>query len=112
MICARSRTVLAASLIGAAALLSLGPAPAQAALPTGNLVVNGDAETGPSGEGGQAFRPPGWTLSTDISQIKYGTGHAPASDAADPVTRGATALFAGGPGTSVRTMAQVLALDA
>ncbi len=105
------KTMLAAALAGAAAFLSLGPASAQAALPAGNLIVNGDAETGPSGEGGQVFRPPGWTLSTDISQIKYGTGHAPSGDAADPVAHGATALFAGGPGTAVRTMGQVLALD-
>src|SRR3954452_18213065 len=110
MHCARSSTL--AALIGAAALLSLGPASAQAALPTGNLIVNGDAETGPSGEGGQVFRPPGWELSTDISQIRYATGHAPAGDAADPVAAGATALFAGGPGNAPRTMRQVLALDA
>src|SRR4051794_23336405 len=51
------KTMLAAALPGAA-LLSLGPASAQAALPAGNLIVNGDAETGPSGEGGQVFRPP------------------------------------------------------
>src|SRR3954469_15987698 len=79
------------------ALAAAGPA--HATIPTGNLVVDGDAETGGhANDAASTVNPPAsaWTITQDagISQVAYGSpGGFPTA-----YTGSGNAFFAGGPG--------------
>src|SRR3954468_5719955 len=77
-------------------LALLAAAPAEAAIPPGNLLVNPGAEAGPGSPDSSAIDPPpGWTVAGDFTAVQYG---APAfltlQDGA--ALGGGTNFFAGG----------------
>ena len=84
-------------LLGLALLAPLALAPAaQAALPSGNIVNNGDAEDGPGATNQtDSFPPPSWEDVT-FTAVQYGSGGFPSmSDSA--AIGGDLNFFAGGP---------------
>jgi hypothetical protein len=71
--------------------------PANAALPAGNVVQNGDAEAGPGATSDtQTQAPPGWDTIPNFTAVVYGTGAFP-SAAISTSIRGGANFFAGGP---------------
>jgi hypothetical protein len=77
--------------------IALCAAPAQAALPTGNVVVNGNAEGGP-GATNATDHPavPGWDTIPNFTAVVYGTPQFP-STAVSATNGGGSNFFAGGP---------------
>ena len=79
----------------AAPLLLAGSA--NAALPAGNLVQNGDAEAGPGATNEtDAPPPPNWQILPNFTAVVYGTGSFP-SAADSTAIGGGNNFFAGGP---------------
>jgi hypothetical protein len=95
------------SLATLAAVLLL-TAPASAALPAGNLVVNpgADAALGATDSGTQVALP-GWTVTGSLTAVAYGT---PAFLTTEDATRlgGGANFFAGGPDGDTNTASQVI----
>ena len=88
------------ALLASAAILPLGlfAAPAHAVLPSGNVIVNGNAETGPGAiNTGEVATPPGWTAVPNFTQVQYGgsAGFPTTMDSA--AISGGNNFFAGGP---------------
>jgi hypothetical protein len=77
--------------------IALYTAPAQAALPSGNVVANGDAEAGP-GATNSTDHPtvPGWDTIPNFTAVVYGTPQFPAT-AVSAANGGGSNFFAGGP---------------
>jgi hypothetical protein len=100
----------------AAALVWLGAAlAANADLFNTNLIVNGDAESGPgSGNGGFVNSIPGWAI-TDITMcavVQYGaSGGFPLPTDPGPANRGAN-FFAGGPTVGYSALSQTVDVSA
>jgi hypothetical protein len=95
------------SLAALAAALLLA-APASAALPSGNLVVNPGAEAGPGATDSSAQVPlPGWTVTGPLTAVAYGTSGFLTTDDASRLGGGVN-FFAGGPDGSVNTASQVI----
>jgi hypothetical protein len=71
---------------------------ASAVLPTGNIVVNGDAEAGPAATNAtDAPAPAGWQQLPNFTAVAYGSGGAfPSTSIAGPIGGGRN-FFAGGP---------------
>jgi hypothetical protein len=96
----RTRAV-AAGVLAAAALAS--GATAQAAVPDGNLVVNGDAESGVGATDSSTVAPvpiPGWATTTNFTEHAYqDTGDFPTTSAS-ALIGGGRQFFAGGPGAT------------
>ncbi len=92
-------------------VLAVTAGPAGATLPTGNVIVNGDAEDGNATADYFVTRTPsGWTPSpSGITEVAY--------DAVPPMPKlsggaGNTAYFIGGNGSTTREMTQVIDLSA
>ena len=88
------------ALLVTAAILPLGlfAAPAHAVLPSGNVIVNGNAETGPGAiNDSEVATPPGWTTLPNFTQVQYGgsAGFPTTMDSA--AINGGNNFFAGGP---------------
>jgi hypothetical protein len=91
-----------------AGLTLAAAAPAGAAVPSGNLVVNPGAEAGPGApDSSQQLPLPGWTVESTFTAVQYG---APAFlTAADSAALGGGAnFFAGGPGGAASAATQVI----
>ena len=96
-------------LAAAAAVIALAlavAAPAGAAVPGGNLVVNGGADAGPGATDSSSIAaPPGWTVESTFTAVAYGTPDFPtAADAAR--LGGGVNFFAGGPGGAASAATQ------
>jgi hypothetical protein len=79
-----------------AAVLALA-GPAGAALPTGNIVVNGDAEGGAGATNvTDVFAPPAWDVLPNFTAVAYGTDDFPSTDVSAAIGGGSN-FFAGGP---------------
>ena len=93
------------SLVAALAAGWLGAygAPARAAVPAGNLIVNGNAESGTGSSDSSTTAPvpiPGWTTTPNITEHTYdpaGSGAFPDVNASAAIG-GGNQFFAGGPG--------------
>ncbi len=102
------RAVLAAT---AALLLLIGwPRAADATIPSGNLVVNGGAEVGPSSEVGERHPISGWTTTggpNGFMTVDYRASGDPSlrMHVDDPSTPGCRAFFGGGEGVTTPTSA-------
>ncbi len=67
---------------------------------TSNLIVNGDAESGVGGNGGEVASVPDWTTSGNFTVVSYDAGGGfPTPSDPGPPDRGAN-FFAGGEGAS------------
>jgi hypothetical protein len=97
-----------AAVIGVALVAA---APAGAVVPTGNLVVNPGAEAGPaSPDASQQLPPPGWTVESTFTAVRYGApGFLTAADSA--ALGGGANFFAGGPGGATSAATQVIDLS-
>src|SRR3954467_13688900 len=90
----------------AAALLVA--APAAAAVPAGNLVVNPGAEAAAgAGDSSTQLPLPGWAVESSFTAVKYGAPDFLTSEDATRL-RGGTNFFAGGPGGEVSAASQVI----
>jgi len=87
-------------------------APAGAAVPTGNLVVNPGAEAAPGAADASSQLPlPGWTVESTFTAVQYGTpSFLTAADSA--ALGGGANFFAGGPGGSVGSATQLIDVSA
>jgi hypothetical protein len=95
-------------LVGLAAAALFAAAPAGAAVPAGNLLVNPGAEAGPGAADSATQLPlPGWTVESTFTAVQYG---APAFlTAADSTALGGGVnFFAGGPGGAASAATQVV----
>src|SRR3954454_6606676 len=94
--------------LAALAAAMLLAAPASAALPAGNLVVNPGAEAGPGAtdSGGQPALP-GWTVTSTFTAVAYGTPEFLTTDDAAKLGGGAN-FFVGGPGGEVSSASQTI----
>ncbi len=71
--------------------------PAGAALPAGNIVVNGNAEGGPGATNTtDVFAPPGWEALPNVTAVAYGTDQFPGTEISSAIGGGSN-FFAGGP---------------
>ena len=95
---------------GVAAIALLAAAPANAAVPSGNLVVNPGAEAGAGRPGRLAAAPlPGWTVESTFTAVQYGApGFLTAADST--ALGGGVNFFAGGPGGALGAATQVVDL--
>src|SRR5919198_1848450 len=88
-------------------------APAGAAVPSGNLLVNPGAEAGPGApDDSQAVAPPGWNVESTFTAVQYGAsgGFPTAADGA--ALGGGANFFAGGPGRATSAATQVVDVSA
>lgn len=114
----RTRMSLVALL--AAGCLGVCGGAARAAVPAGNLIVNGDAESGTGSSDSATTAPiptPGWTTTTNITEHTYdpaGSGNFPDVNAGAAIG-GGNQFFAGGPangaGNDVETATQDVAVS-
>jgi hypothetical protein len=90
-----------------------GPAGAAPLVPTGNMLANPGAEQGPASSDAMiTAAPPGWSPSTGMTQVRYGTsGGFPGTDVSAAID-GANAFFAGGDGVSASSGYQIIFLTA
>ena len=98
-------------LFALAAVALLAAAPGQAAVPSGNLLVNPGAEAGPGAPDSSAQLPlPGWTVESTFTAVQYG---APAflTVADSTALGGGVNFFAGGPGGALSAATQVVDLS-
>jgi hypothetical protein len=70
-----------------------------------NLIVNGDAEAGPGGDGSTVEPAPGWTTTGNFNVIQYGQDDYVAPTDPGPPDRGNN-FFAGGPNDPLSTASQ------
>ena len=101
----------------AAGWLGVYGGPARAAVPAGNLIVNGNAESGTGSSDSSTTAPvpiPGWTTTPNITEHTYdpaGSGAFPDVNASAAIG-GGNQFFAGGPGNgagnTVETATQVV----
>ena len=93
--------------IAAITLMTVLPAAASAQSFGTNLIVNGDAETGPAGGGGFIGAPAGFTITGELTQVSYdaGGGYPTRTDAGGVAV--GDAFFSGGfttPSTGFQTI--------
>lgn len=106
------------ALVLAALVLSAVAAGGRATVPTGNLVVNGDAEQGPGATGDRlntVVSPPGWTTSGPFTVIAYdggpdANGDFPLPDFAAKIGGGKN-FFAGGNSSEDTSASQTIDLS-
>jgi hypothetical protein len=82
-----------------AGVLAYGTA-AQAAVPSGNLIVNGDAETGVGATDSSTVSPvpiPGWTTTANFTEYAYQDTREFPTPSDSALIRGGGQFFAGGP---------------
>ena len=94
--------------VGLAAVSLFAAAPAGAAVPSGNLLVNPGAEAAPGAADSVAQLPlPGWTVESTFTAVQYGTsGFLTAADST--ALGGGVNFFAGGPGGAASAATQVV----
>jgi hypothetical protein len=98
---------LAAVLVFSVLLL---PATAGAQVPSGNLLVNGDAEAVPgSSDGTTVVPPPGWTTDGPFTEVAYGVPEFPTTEDSASWNGGAS-FFAGGPDAAASSATQVVSV--
>jgi hypothetical protein len=104
-----SRSILAGALLAALLLVPSNPVLAGSSVLGSNLVVNGDAESGPgSTDGSVVSSIPGFTTTGAFTVVQYGAaGGYPDSTSPGPANRGAN-FFAGGPGAATSTGSQFI----
>jgi hypothetical protein len=91
---------------------ALGAGPARAAIPTGNLVVNGDAEAAPGATDSSAQPAvPGWTIESTFTAVQYGAPDFPTTNDSAGIGGGRN-FFAGGPGGATSAATQVIDVSA
>jgi hypothetical protein len=101
------RSVLAA--VAAAGWLGISGIAAQAAVPSGNLIVNGGAEVGTGSSDSSTTAPvptPGWATTTNFTEHTYdpaGSSNFPDVNASAAIG-GGNQFFAGGPANSDNTV--------
>lgn len=79
--------------------------------PTGNLLTNGNAESGPGAKDDSTQVPvPGWTTTGTFTAAQYGVSSFPSATDPGPADRGKN-FFAGGPGGAVSTATQTVPLS-
>src|SRR3954454_14979508 len=84
---------------------------AQATVPTGNLVKNGDAEAAPgSNDSGTVSPIPGWTVTGPFTSVAYGAPAFPDATVAAAVNGGRN-FFAGGPSTASGSATQDISVS-
>jgi hypothetical protein len=95
-------------LAGLAAVSLFAAAPAGAAVPTGNLLVNPGAEAGPGApDASTQSAVPGWTVESTFTAVQYGAPAFPTlADSA--ALGGGVNFFAGGPGGATSAATQVV----
>jgi hypothetical protein len=95
-------------LFALAAVALLAAAPGDAAVPSGNLLVNPGADAGPGApDSAQQLPLPGWTVASTFTAVKYGTSGFPTlADSA--ALGGGVNFFAGGPGGATAAATQVV----
>ncbi len=100
-------------LLAAALGLALcAAAPAGAAIPSGNIVVNPGAEAAPGATDSSTQVPlPGWTVESTFTAVQYGTPAFPTASDSGGIG-GAANFFAGGPGGAVSAATQVIDVSA
>jgi hypothetical protein len=96
------------ALVGLAAVALFAAAPAGAAVPTGNLLVNPGADAGPGAADAVTQLPlPGWTVESTFTAVQYGSPGSPTLADATALGGGAN-FFAGGPGGATSAATQVV----
>jgi hypothetical protein len=96
------------ALVGLAAAALFAAAPAGAAVPTGNLLVNPGAEAAPGAADSVTQLPlPGWTVESTFTAVLYGTSGFPTLADATALGGGVN-FFAGGPGGATSAATQVV----
>jgi len=80
-------------------------------LPSGNLIVNGDAEAAVGSTDGLPVTTPGWTATGEATAMQYGLAGYPASTDPGPANRGAN-LFIGGYMDALSTLTQTIDVSA
>jgi hypothetical protein len=96
------------ALVGLAAVALFAAAPAGAAVPTGNLLVNPGAEAGPGAADAVTQLPlPGWTVESTFTAVQYGSPGSPTLADATALGGGVN-FFAGGPGGATSAATQVV----
>src|SRR5215470_14864933 len=94
--------------MAAAALALLAAAPAHAAIPSGNLVVNGGGEAAPGAtDASTQVAIPGWTVESTFTTVAYGAPDFPTASDSGGLGGGAN-FFAGGPGGAVSAASQTI----
>ncbi len=95
-------------LVGLVAAALIAAAPAGAAVPSGNLLVNPGAEAAPgAADSGTQLPLPGWTVESTFTAVQYGTpDFLTAADGA--ALGGGVNFFAGGPGGATSAATQVV----
>jgi hypothetical protein len=93
---------------GLAAVALLAAAPADAVVPSGNLIVNPGAEAGAGApDASQQLPLPGWTVESTFTAVEYGApGFLTVADGA--ALGGGANFFAGGPGGATSAGTQVV----
>jgi hypothetical protein len=87
------------------------PARLLPAATSGNLIVNGNAETGPGSSDGSVVPVPGWTPQGNFTVVQYGaSGGFPDSNSPGPADRGVN-FFAGGPDNPASSATQTIDLS-
>jgi hypothetical protein len=82
--------------------------PANAALPAGNVVQNGDAEAGPGAtNASETQSPPGWDAIPNFTTVLYGASGGFPTAADGPATGGGAKFFAGGPESGLGDIAAI-----
>src|SRR4051794_30035577 len=88
----------------------LVPATAGAQVPSGNLLVNGDAEAVPgSPDGTTVVPPPGWSADGPFTEVAYGAPDFLTTDDGASWGGGAS-FFAGGPDNAASAATQVVSV--
>jgi hypothetical protein len=96
------------ALVALAAVALFAAAPAGAAVPTGNLLVNPGAEAGPGAADAVTQLPlPGWTVESTFTAVQYGSPGSPTLADATALGGGVN-FFAGGPGGATSAATQVV----
>jgi hypothetical protein len=95
-----------AALLAGVGLAAAGSA--AAAIPSGNLLANGNAEQGAAARDGSGVTPPpSWTVSPGFTQIAYGSPQFLTTQDSQALG-GGNAFFAGGPSSSPSTADQTV----
>src|SRR5690349_13648998 len=87
---------------------AIAAAPAHAAIPTGNLLVNGGAEASPgSTDSSTVSAPPGWAVESNFTAVAYGAPDF-LTTADSAALGGGANFFAGGPDNPASAATQVV----
>lgn len=92
--------------LGLSSLLSISESALAATVYGSNLIINGNAESGPGSVGGYDLEPiPSWTISGNFTVVQYGAPGFPSLTIPDPTQSGIN-FFAGGPNNASSSISQ------